>query len=240
MVSFVIPAHNEEVLLPSTLRAIHGAAAGLRYEVIVADDASTDGTCQAAVAGGARVVSINRRQIAAARNAGARAASGDALIFVDADTCVTRGAVQGALEALRADVVGGGTEVEFDGEVPRYARVLLWVMLRLFRALRMCGGCFFFCTRDAFDAAGGWDESLFAGEEVFLARALNGHGKFILLRERVVTSGRKARAYSGAELMGTLVRVSILGRRGVMRREGLELWYERRPDPAEDAAATGR
>src|ERR1044072_1677368 len=66
MLSFVVPAYNEELELPSTLAAIHAAARGSSdpYEIIVVNDASTDATEAVAVAGGARVVTINRRQIA--------------------------------------------------------------------------------------------------------------------------------------------------------------------------------
>ena len=65
MISFVIPAYNEELLIGPTLRAIHAAArtAGELYEVVVADDASTDRTAAVAEANGARVVSISCRQI---------------------------------------------------------------------------------------------------------------------------------------------------------------------------------
>jgi glycosyltransferase involved in cell wall biosynthesis len=110
VISFIIPAHNEEALLGRTLAALHAAAGALReaYEIVVADDASTDHTAAVAQEHGARVVAVNRRQIAAARNAGARAATGDLLFFVDADTTATRKAVRAAVRALRGGAVGGG------------------------------------------------------------------------------------------------------------------------------------
>ena len=76
MISFIVPAYNEELELSSTLAAIRAATSGVSqpFEIIVVDDASTDATPEIAEQAGARVVSINRRQIAAARNAGARAA----------------------------------------------------------------------------------------------------------------------------------------------------------------------
>ena len=110
MISFVIPAHNEQALLPATLRSAFraGEAVGGAFEVVVADDASTDRTPEIARKAEARVVSINRRQIAAARNAGAAAATGDVLVFVDADTLLPVGTLQAALRALRRGAVGGG------------------------------------------------------------------------------------------------------------------------------------
>jgi hypothetical protein len=86
--SFIVPAYNEERGLSATLDAIRHAASvtGEPYEVIVVDDASTDQTSAVAASRGATIVRVAHRQIAAARNAGARAATGDLLFFVDADT----------------------------------------------------------------------------------------------------------------------------------------------------------
>src|SRR5262245_23410632 len=72
MLSFVVPAHNEQACLGRTVQAIHAAAraTGRHYEVIVVDDASTDATAEVARKHDATVVSVNRRQIAATRNAG--------------------------------------------------------------------------------------------------------------------------------------------------------------------------
>jgi glycosyltransferase involved in cell wall biosynthesis len=67
MISFIVPAYNEETELPSTLAAIRAAASDVAqpFEIIVVDDASTDATPEIAEQAGARVVSIHRRQIAA-------------------------------------------------------------------------------------------------------------------------------------------------------------------------------
>ena len=73
MLSFIIPAYNEELAIGPTLQSIHEAARslGVPYEIIVADDASTDRTVEIADSSGARVVAVSNRQIAATRNAGA-------------------------------------------------------------------------------------------------------------------------------------------------------------------------
>jgi glycosyltransferase involved in cell wall biosynthesis len=233
-VSFIVPAFNEELLLGATLRAIQSAAAALRLpcELIVADDASDDGTAHVASTHGARVIPVACRHIAATRNAGARAATGNWLIFVDADTVVTHEVVQAAITALRAGAVGGGCDVHFEGRLPVYGRLLIAALLPVYRALGLAAGCFLFCRHDDFNAVGGFDEALYAGEEAFLSRTLAKRGRFVMLREHVVTSGRKLRAYSGAELVGTLVRLALGGRSAMARRKGLDLWYgKRRKDP---------
>ena len=234
LLSFIIPAYNEAQLLGDTLSAIQHAARALHvnFEVIVVDDASLDRTPEVARAHGARVVAVNFRQIAATRNAGAREACGEWLVFVDADTIISEAVLRDAIAALTAGAVGGGCLVRFDGRVPRYGLVLIALVLPLYRALGLAAGCFLFCTRLAFEAVGGFDEELFAAEEAALSRALHRQGRFVLLRAAVMTSGRKLRAHSGREVLGTLLRLALTGPKAVRRRDGLELWYgRRRADP---------
>jgi glycosyltransferase involved in cell wall biosynthesis len=222
MISFVIPAHNEAELIGRTLSALHEAAqiAGEPYEVIVVDDASTDATGALALSHGARVVGVNFRRIAATRNAGARAAAGEWFFFVDADTVVPPRALRAAVRALRGGAQGGGAAVRFDGPVPLYARILEGAVLPvLLPLLKMAPGCFLFCTRRAYLAAGGFDEALAWSEEVAFGNRLKQQGRFVLLREAVITSGRKVRAHTALELVGVAVRLA----RG--QRKGLDYWY---------------
>ena len=234
MISFVVPAYNEELLLGATLRGLHAAAQtlGESYEIIVVDDASTDRTVAVAEEHGARVVQVACRQIAGARNAGGRAAQGDFLIFVDADTRVNPPVVRAAIEAMRNGAVGGGCNFEFDGRVPLWARLLIFPSRWLYWVARLASGAFLFCTRQAFDAAGGFNAELYAAEEAAMSRALRRQGRFVVLRESVVTSGRKLRAYSAGEILGLLSRLALTGGQGVRKREGLDIWYgARREDP---------
>ena len=234
MISFIVPAYNEEKLIVGTLAALNEAAEGIgeAYEIVVADDASTDRTADLARANGARVVTVNCRQISATRNAGAREAAGDKLIFVDADTVVSTEVVRAAVEALKRGAVGGGSAVDFDGPLPRYAEVVSPMLVRTFRALGLACGCFVFCTRRAFDSVGGFDEKLFASEEIAMSRALKRLGRFVVLRESVTTSGRKLRMYSGKEVLRLFGRFLLAGPNALKRRDGLDLWYGgRREDP---------
>jgi glycosyltransferase involved in cell wall biosynthesis len=234
VISFVVPAYNEEQHIRRTLESIHESAraTGEPYEIIVADDASSDGTHDIAAQSGARVISVQHRQIAATRNAGARAAFGDVLFFVDADTSVSPGAVREALRAMLAGAVGGGSRVHFDGRFPLHFRALIWASGALSRATRLAFGCFLFCRKDAFDAVAGFDETLFASEELALSRALKRRGRFVILRESVTTSGRKLRAHSAWEVWRALGSAA-LHMLGIVRgRRGLEAWYGgRRRDP---------
>ncbi len=236
MISFVIPAYDEERLLPATLAALHvaGRSLGEGYEIVVADDASSDATAAVALAGGARVVHVAHRQISATRNSGARAARGDILVFVDADTIVPLDTVRAALDEIRSGAVGGGAHVRFDGTVPVYARVLLPLIMGVFRATHLAGGCFLFCTRAAFDEAGGFDEALFASEEIAFSRALKRSGRFVVLRQTVVTSGRKLRDPSAPNAPWTMFRLFLRGPGVVRSRKYLGAWYGERSQDRHD------
>lgn len=238
MISFVVPAYNEERLLGRTLVALNqaGRSLGEPFEIVVVDDASTDHTADIAREHGARVVSVNHRQIAATRNAGAKAAAGGLFIFVDADTVVTGDVVRAAVAAIRGGAIGGGSVTHFDGHIPLYARFLLATAIPFYRLMGFAAGCFLFCTREVFQLVGGFDETMFGAEEAAMSRSLARHGPFVILREYVTTSGRKLRAYSARELLGELARLALSGPKSVRRREGLEMWYgDRRLDPGDPA-----
>ena len=228
MLSFVIPAYNEEKFLPVTLASIHEAARalGAEYEIVVADDGSTDATAVLAERGGARVVTVENRQIAKTRNAGARAARGERLVFVDADTRVNAGVVGAAMAAMDAGAVGGGAGAIFDEGAPYYARRMIWWVLGFMRMFRLAAGCFLFCRRDALEAAGGWDERHFAGEEIMLSSALKRRGRMEILRETILTSPRKFAHRSYGETIWITLKLFAQGMGGVRRRETTQFWYD--------------
>jgi glycosyltransferase involved in cell wall biosynthesis len=230
VLSFVIPAYNEEKCLPATLASIHEAAKalGIDYEIVVANDGSTDATAAIAEGAGARVVSVQNRQIAKTRNGGARAARGERLIFVDADTRVDAAVVGAAVAAMEAGAVGGGAGAVFDEGAPYYARRMMWWVLGFMRLFRFAAGCFLFCRRDALEAVGGWDERHFAGEEIMLSLALHRQGRFVILREKVVTSPRKFTSRSFGETLWITFKLLSQGLWGARRRESTQFWYDGR------------
>jgi GT2 family glycosyltransferase len=228
MISFIVPAHNEEFELSSTLAAIHTAAssAGKPYEIIVVDDASTDATPEIATQAGVRVIRINRRQIAASRNAGGRAAQGEYLFFIDADTRINRAHVTGAIAAMEAGYAGGSARVNMDGLIPIWGRMLLIGFSSVYFGLNLGAGAFLFTTQRNFEIVGGFDEQYFAGEEVYFTLALKKLGRFKVLREPVVTSGRKLRMYPAKQFLRKFFGVIVRGPRAVRSRAKLSLWYD--------------
>jgi cellulose synthase/poly-beta-1,6-N-acetylglucosamine synthase-like glycosyltransferase len=227
VISFIVPAHNEEQLLGQTLDALQAAArqAGTPYEIIVVDDASTDRTAGIAATSGAQVIHVQHRQIGRARNAGAKAAAGSVFVFVDADTRVGAATIAATVAAVEHGAVGGGALLRFDAPLPVSVRII-GVCLRLtMRIGRLACGAYVFATREAFEVVGGFDETLFATEELTLSRALGRIGRFVILSESVVTSARKARTHTTRELLAP---IGLLFRRGPgarRRRADLDLWY---------------
>ena len=243
MISFVIPAHNEEACLGATLDALIPAAreVGVPYEVIVVNDASTDRTSAIARERGVRVVEVQHRQIAATRNAGARAAGGEILFFVDADTEPSAEAIRAGLDALQQGAVGGGCVFRFKGPVPWWAHILLPIGNTAGRLLKLIGGCFLFCPRSEFEAVGGFCERYYAAEEVVFVQALKSRGRFVIPRVSVLTSNRKLRGMSLWRALRVLFRFVVGGPESYRSREGLDLWYgrEARDQPGEGGAANG-
>lgn len=242
MLSFIVPAYNEELELPSTLSAIRAAADANSepYEIIVVDDGSTDTTATVAASGGARVVTIHRRQIAAARNAGAREARGDILFFVDADTRISPAHVPGVQGALAAGCAGGGARVTTDGLVPLWGRVFVRVFSAFYFTVANLGaGAFLFTTRKNFDRVGGFDEQLFAGEEIYFSQALKKLGRFRVLADPAVTSGRKLRMHSARKILGLSVGIVLRGKQGVRSRDRLDLWYDGKRETKTRNAVSG-
>jgi len=228
--TIIVPAHNEEALLAKTLRTLttSATAIGEAYEIVVVNDGSTDRTVEIARDHGARVVSVNVRQIGAARNAGARAASGDRLVFVDADTLVPEVVLRKALDALRSGAVGGGAAARFDDDHPAWADGVMIAASWILGTARWAAGCFLFARRDAFERVGGFDERFFVSEEIHLSRALKKQGRFVIIPDAVVTSGRKMKSHTPAQVVWQFLRMMRPG--GTRTREGLTFWYDQRKD----------
>ncbi len=201
-------------------------------ELIVVDNNSTDATARVARAAGATVVFEPVNQIARSRNRGVSIASGDALVFVDADTLCSKKLLQQALDLLSSEtVVGGGTVIAIDRDAGRFGTYGVWLWNWLSRRARMAAGCFVFCRRDAFDAVGGFNVKVFAGEEIYLSRRLKRWGRRHSMRfeildvEPVITSARKLHWYSPLQIILQAALVLIPG--AIYSKRLCRTWYDR-------------
>jgi glycosyltransferase involved in cell wall biosynthesis len=238
-VSVVVPAFNEERLLGGALAAIGEAMrvfhqAGWASELIVCDNNSSDRTAEIARAAGAMVIFEPVNQIARARNSGAARASGDWLVFVDADSYPSSELFREVAENMRSGrCLAGGATVAF--ETPDFI-VRLWLALwnAMSRMTSWAAGSFIFCEADAFRAIGGFSQDLFAGEEIELSRRLKrlarqqGKTIVILHRHPLRTSDRKARLYTKREHFVFLLKTLLLGGRTLRDRKACYAWYDGR------------
>jgi glycosyltransferase involved in cell wall biosynthesis len=235
-ISIVVPAFNEELLLTETLGSLISASTvfgslGWQTEIIVCDNNSTDRTAEIARAAGALVVFEPINQIARARNAGAAAATGDWLIFVDADSYPEAALFADTAQAIRSGrCLAGGSTLRME-EHQLSAKFVLRSWNFISRAGRWLAGSFIFVDAQAFRSIGGFSERFFAGEETDLSRRLKrlaratGLKVVILHRHPLLTSGRKLRLYSKWTHLRLFLHF-LASRGSLTRREGCELWYD--------------
>jgi glycosyltransferase involved in cell wall biosynthesis len=238
-VSVIIPAFNEDRLIGETLRCVTVALAaftrhGWETELIVCDNNSTDRTAELARAGGAQVVFEPINQIARARNRGAAAATGDWLIFVDADSHPSLQLFEDVAEQILSErCLAGGSTVKLEGHYPLGILITrLWNGVS--RLAGLLAGSFIFCQAAAFRQVGGFSHELFAGEEIDLSRRLKQRARIlgkrlvILHRYPLLTSARKIRLYTLREHLGFLARTLLVGGRTLNSREACFTWYDGR------------
>lgn len=238
-ISIVIPAFNEERLISQTLdhikRALKSfAALGWETELILCDNNSTDRTAEMARAAGARVVFEPVNQIARARNTGATAATGDWLLFVDADSQPSPELlVEVAAQIQSGRCLAGGCTVQMDGN-NRMAGFGVGLWNWLSRSRHWLAGSFIFCEAAAFRQIGGFSHEFFVGEELDLSRRLAELARatnreiVILHRHPLLTSSRKLRLYSTWELLRLPLRAAFSRGHALRNRDACHTWYDGR------------
>jgi glycosyltransferase involved in cell wall biosynthesis len=235
--SIIVPAYNEEKLLPKTLACLNKIEKDLepdfRGEIIVVDNNSTDNTAKIAREHNATVVFEKENCIAGARNAGAKIANGKFLIFVDADTIVQYELIKKSLDSMQEKkACAGGTIIHFDiDKIPLSLRFFTWLWHFYIKISPLAAGSYVFCLKEAWQATGGFDEKLYASEEIWFSIALRKWGKkrnlpFIILDTPVVTSARKIKQYSSFQLLSVVIILMIFPW-GIRNRKLCHVWYER-------------
>jgi len=240
-ISIVIPAFNEAAYIAKTLGSLFKASLsyGTNVEAIVVDNNSTDATAEIARSFGATVVYEPVNQIARARNAGARAASGDCLVFLDADTIIEGDILDKVAATLASgQVIGGGAWAEPDSDW--LGRFVFKYLINMALAIRnVTVGPFLYCDRAAFQKVGGFDEALYAAEEFSLASRLKEEGRrankqWQIIRydrrHRVVTSARKFRRFGGLEMAVQNAHLIWKPNQKLRQKSQCWFWYETRKE----------
>lgn len=234
--SIIIPAYNEEKLLAESLTALQCSAAvlteaGHLVEWIVCDNNSTDQTASIAQEHGAKVVFEPINQISRARNAGASIASGDYLIFVDADSYPPPALFQEMLQQLNTGrVVGVGALVNMETtDVVTLFTLHLWRSVS--RLFRWAAGSFIFCRRDLFIQLKGFSTDLYASEEIDFSKQLKKlirplGLKMVILHTAIQTSNRKLHLYGTKDYLRLCGRFLLHGSKLLKDKNALHIWYD--------------
>jgi cellulose synthase/poly-beta-1,6-N-acetylglucosamine synthase-like glycosyltransferase len=181
MISFVIPAYNEEVLIARCVQSIAGEVKGLTHEIIVVDNASTDRTCERAEQAGAKVIHEKRKGVTRARQAGFEASYYDTIVFVDADTQLPEGWLKCALKAVASPQVVAASGPLVYNELGLLERTISSVFYLVAKVLHpvfpMMQGSNMIIKRSALLQAKGFDTSIeFWGDDTDTAKRLSAFG----------------------------------------------------------------
>ena len=198
--SIIIPAYNEEKLLPETLRRILAAIVPLAgaCELIVVDNDSIDKTREIAESFGASIVSESVKNIGAIRNTGAESATGEVFVFFDADTFIPENLLMVIDEKMRdPKCFGGAVDVDYADFDRRWMRFMKRAWKFWGPVFNMKQGAAQFFTRSVFNAIGGYDERIYLGEDIDIYWRLtkyakeNGGDLSFIEDPKVITSTRR-------------------------------------------------
>ena len=227
MISFIIPAYNEELYVRSSIASVHRSIKdkNLPYEIIVVNDSSSDSTAEVASEAGATVIEAECRQLGKVRNVGASHAKGDLLIFLDADTMVTKAVMSEVLDNMSEYKAGNAYGDYYDLDHTRFHRVMMrfytWVCSRVWKVPY---GYFIWCNADSFGT--GFDEEYYLFEDVWFLKKFSKES-FYFGKHRVLTSGRKAWTHNFLlRIVPLLVKVCIRGKKVLKSRSELSIWYD--------------
>lgn len=237
--SIIIPAYNEERLIEQCLQSVFASLAANKKsnftsEIIVVDNNSTDNTANLAKNSGAIVVFEPVNQIGRARNAGAAAAKGDWLLFVDADSLINAGMMAEILQLIQEEKnVGCGSTMCMPNS-PWWGTAILYIWTGISILFRWASGALVLCRADAFHDVGGFNQELYAADEIDLSQRLKKWGKkrglkfSILTKNPLETSSRKLQLYSGWEIANQFIHLLFSPRKALQDKKKLPLWYNGR------------
>lgn len=208
-ISVVIPTLDEEARIESVIRSSRSSLPDC--EIVVADGGSSDGTVARARACDAIVLDAPGTR-ADGMNEGARASSGDALVFLHADTTLPAVADLAIRGVFRCGAGGGAFSVAFDERRPWPVRL----GARLYRPFHhgVYGDQAIFVSRATWERVGGY-RPLPIMEDYDFVQRVRRVGRFVVLRETVTTSARRHRAHGEVRTFVTVTSIKVLYRLGV-------------------------
>ena len=235
-ISIIIPAYNEELQLYENLSKIKNSFelnGFLDYEIIVCDNNSSDKTSIIAHEFGARVIFEPFNQIAKARNTGASIATGEWLVFIDADSWPSKYLINLLLKQINSDnSIAGSSLVQFVSS-PLWWRAT-WKFSNISMPLLHLTptGAFMFCKRSAFNAVGGFNEDIFVLEDLDFSYKMHKYSKsydkkFTVIKEPIYTSSRRSNNLKPKDFVKIAVNLSTKGKSSLKDKSRFQQWYSR-------------
>jgi rSAM/selenodomain-associated transferase 2 len=226
-IAVIVPTLNEEALLETFLSDLLGREGNFR--VTLADGGSSDGTLEIA----RRFPEVRRVRAERGRgiqmNAGAREATGDVLLFLHADTFLPADAFRLIGEVLAdPEVAGGCFRLAFDRDDP-WLRTYSFFS-RINHPLFTYGDQGLFVRREVFERIGGFREMPIL-EDVEIQERLRRAGRFVKLRQPVVTSARRFVRHGPVGQQARNVGIVLLYNLGVPPARLKRLYADQGPEP---------
>ena len=201
MISIVIPAFNEEKFLPDCLRSLRNQDYKGEYEIIVADNGSTDDTAGIARKFGAKVVPCpERKGVFYARQIGADAARGDIIAQADADTVYPRDWLRRIADqfASHPEVVAVAGRFIY-GNSPWWAKfeylvrhIVNWLTTALFGIPLVVSGATFAFRRRAFLSVNGYRGLSYSPDQYGISSRLSKLGKVLYDKNLCVSTSSRS------------------------------------------------
>ncbi|MBI2148750.1 glycosyltransferase [Candidatus Woesearchaeota archaeon] len=190
MLSIIIPACNEEKYLEETIKSIKSQSYK-NYEIIVVCDGCTDNTPKISNKLADKTIIINKRiGPAAAKNEGAKACNGEKIVFLDADTCLTKNVLKNISTKIDKNPNLVGTCRIQPSNSKLKHKILMFLKNNFVSPFGVSNGVIF-CTKKTFDKFNGFNSNLKKGEDGEFVRKIKKHSKFIILDDYVISSTRR-------------------------------------------------
>lgn len=221
-ISIVIPAHNEEELLPATLKALKKQDYP-HYEVVVVANGCTDRTGEVAQGLCDQYFELRQRGLGPARNLGAEKARGDLLLFLDADTILEPNALGIIAKKFTRGHASGTLRGEPDR--PRTSYKMIYMLKNMVHKTHAHHGSsgVILCWKEQFEAVGGFNNELYLRENSDLMKKLRRFGDYKYIASTpAITSMRRYDKTGVNEMLLLWVRVWFLSNFSDIRNQTYE------------------
>ncbi len=191
-VSFIIPTFNEEKYLPFLLASIKNQEVDFDYEIIVADNYSSDNTVALAQRFGAKVVAGGLP--AKGRNEGAKASQGELLFFIDADLILpSRNFLKEALEEMEKNNLDGVSFLLWPlSKIDRPFHFLYNSYIQLVQKFWPHPGGAILVKKEAHQKIGGFNEEIkFAEDDYYFQKIKKAGFKIKILNKKILSFSRR-------------------------------------------------